>query len=261
YWVWIDQNGVEKHFSYFEKNNINYSKAIYDIKIIVDSTEEQRGLHISFDALHDETDEIHYTIDGSDPRAELPVLDPDIKIYNSAIVKAALFRNGNQEGKIAEQKFEINKATGKKIALATQPSEKYNIGGKFTLVNGIIGDLPWKSSDWLGFSGDNLIATIDFGKQENFSSVIVDALEANTSWIYLPKSVEVFSSDDGINFKTLKKISSEEIKQMKRKLILNVGNSKAQFIKIVAENFGIIPDGLAGVNNPAWLFVDEIIVE
>src|SRR6185436_15135211 len=201
---------LNKHLAFFEKNKINFSKALFDIKIHVDSTGENRGLHISFDAIHDEAEEIHYTIDGTDPRADLPVIDPDFKIYNSATVKAALFGNGELKGRIAEQKFNMNKATGKKITLFTPPSEKYNIGGAFTLVNGITGDLPWRGSDWLGFSGDNLVAVIDFGKAETFSKIIIDVLQDTTSWIYLPKAAEVFSSDDGINFKSLGIISSEE---------------------------------------------------
>lgn len=252
---------LEKHFAWFEKNSINYSKALFDIKIHVDSTEENRGLHISFDVIHDEAEEIHYTIDGTDPRADLPVIDPDFKIYYPATVKAALFNNGKMKGRTAEQKFNINKATGKKISLVMPPSEKYNIGGAFTLVNGITGDLPWRGSDWLGFSGDNLVAVIDFGKTETYSKIIIDVLQDTTSWIYLPKSAEAFSSDDGTNFKSLGKISSGDIMQMKRQLTFNTGNSQSRFIKIIAENKGIIPLGSHGENNPAWLFADEIIVE
>jgi hexosaminidase len=127
--------------------------------------------------------------------------------------------------------------------------------------NGITGELPWRGSEWLGFSGENLSAVIDFGAEESFSKVMVDVLEDTVSWIYLPKSVEVFSSDDGINFKSLDKIYAEEIKQLKRRLMLDVGNTTCRFLKIVAENKAIIPVGSPGENNPAWLFVGEITVE
>ncbi|MEO5572257.1 MAG: family 20 glycosylhydrolase [Bacteroidia bacterium] len=254
-----------RHFLYFEKNHINYSKAIFDIKIIVTPTEEYRGLHILFEAFKEETDEIHYTIDGTEPRAELPVIDTDFKIYNSTTVKAALFgpflKNGTQKGKVVEQKFNLTKATGKKITLAVQPSEKYNTGGAFTLVNGITGDLPWRGSDWLGFTGEHLDAVIDFGVEETFSKITLDVLEDSVSWIYLPKSVEVFSSDDGIYFKSLVKISADAIKLMKRKLIFETGTIHARYIKVIAENAGVIPAGCPGAGNAAWLFVDEIGVE
>lgn len=38
-------------------------------------------------------------------------------------------------------------------------------------------------------------------------------------------------------------------------------NETASFLKITARNFGIIPPDYSGEGNPAWLFVDEIMVE
>jgi len=34
----------------------------------------------------------------------------------------------------------------------------------------------------------------------------------------------------------------------------------ARYVRVVAKGAGRIPDGLPGAGNPAWLFVDEIIV-
>ncbi|MFI5219403.1 MAG: hypothetical protein ACHQNT_07925 [Bacteroidia bacterium] len=48
---------------------------------------------------------------------------------------------------------------------------------------------------------------------------------------------------------------------MKRKLVIRTGVIKTRFIKVIAENAGIIPEGFAGAGNPVWLFVDEIGVE
>ncbi len=37
--------------------------------------------------------------------------------------------------------------------------------------------------------------------------------------------------------------------------------ANARYIKVVAKNYGTIPDGQDGASNPAWLFVDEIQVD
>jgi hexosaminidase len=34
----------------------------------------------------------------------------------------------------------------------------------------------------------------------------------------------------------------------------------SRFIKVVAKNYGLIPDGKPGAGNKAWLFADEIQV-
>ncbi|MBK6838202.1 MAG: hypothetical protein IPG90_07915 [Bacteroidetes bacterium] len=101
--------------------------------------------------------------------------------------------------------FKLNFASGKEVLLKEPPHEEYSRGGGFTLVNGVTGNLPWNGSDWLGFSGKNLDATIDLGNPVTFTKVSIDVLQDESSWIYLPASVEVLVSDDGISFKPMKK--------------------------------------------------------
>lgn len=57
-----------------------------------------------------------------------------------------------------------------------------------------------KSKEFLGFSGDDCIATIDLGKEENISFVKVHYLHQTGSWIYQPSSVIIFTSADGVDF-------------------------------------------------------------
>ena len=103
--------------------------------------------------------------------------------------------------------------------------------------------------------------TIGLGKKESINKITISTLVSEGSWIYYPKSIEILVSNDGLNFQSLKQISSEEIKSAKGELAINVNNTKTQFIKIMAVNAGKIPDGMAGAGSNAWLFVDEIGVE
>lgn len=108
------------------------------------------------------------------------------------------------------------------------------------MLNGVTGNLPWNGSDWLGWSGKNLDATIDLSRPVTFTKVSVDVLQDEASWIYLPTSVEVLVSDDGVIFKSLKKISSSEIKPGQRLITLNLGRTTAKFVKSsrkIAEQF------------------------
>ena len=64
----------------------------------------------------------------------------------------------------------------------------------FHLVNGVTGGLPWIPSEWLGFSGKDLDATIDLGSVQNDQSqVSVDVLKDEEGKIFLPKEVSVMS--------------------------------------------------------------------
>ena len=73
------------------------------------------------------------------------------------------------------------------------PSKNYPGSGAFTLVNGIITEKGLnQSSEWFGFLGKDMDATIDLGKDMDVDSVIVNVLDQNGSWIYLPQSVKCY---------------------------------------------------------------------
>src|SRR6185436_14420681 len=163
----------------------------------------------------------------------------NISISRSAVLGATAVSGKNDQAAndpsrfVLNQKFEINKATGTKITLENQPSAKYNTGGAFTLVNGIWGRLPWNGSEWLGFEGGDLNATLDLGSKENFTTVTLGVLNQNGSWIYLPKKAEVFISDDEKNFTSAGSATFDAIKNSGgRKATVNTGNVSARYVKV-----------------------------
>ncbi|HEX4374297.1 MAG TPA: hypothetical protein VHZ50_13435, partial [Puia sp.] len=67
------------------------------------------------------------------------------------------------------------------------------------------------------------------------------------------------SSADGINFTSLGK-TTEAVSQTSNMAMMNIQFSSvaARYIKVVAKNYGKIPEGQPGAGNAAWLFCDEI---
>ena len=162
------------------------------------------------------------------------------------------------------QKFSFNKATGKKITLINDPAPNYPGSGAFTLVNGVITENKLsQSSEGLGFLGKDLEATIDLGKEQAINNIRLDVLKQEGSWIYLPASVEFFTSADGINFIGAGKLLPDASGNWpdERHIQQKVHNISARYIKVIAKNYGIIPSGKPGAGTPAWLFADEIEVE
>ena len=104
-------------------------------------------------------------------------------------------------------------------------------------------------------------AVIDLKERKKISKVTMDVFNAEESWIYPPKGIEVFVSDDSINFKSVKKLSLSEISRTGKVIQIEFDSRRARYVKIVAENVGKVPDGKPGAGNDAWLFVDEIIIE
>ncbi|MGA2669477.1 MAG: family 20 glycosylhydrolase [Ignavibacteria bacterium] len=249
-----------QHFALLDKLGINYSRAIYEMKTSTGPLDTKNGISLTLGS--DFTDgKIYYTIDGTEPTLSSFNYTSPIKITKNALIKAAYFENNVRKSNIIEQQFYINKVTGKSITLKDPPDNRYNYGGSFTLVDGIKGMIPWYGKEWLGFKGTDCDAVIDLGKTESFSKVSIDVLNDDGSWIYLPKKVELYISDDGINFTKVKDVQESEIAEMKREIEIEIGEVSARYVRIAAENFGMVPSGKPGEGHSAWLFVDEITIE
>lgn len=254
------QSRMIQQFPILEKKNINYSKALFEITSSVAPSSETTGVLFSLNSTRN-PEGIRYTTDGSNPNWNSFKYTNPIVITTNQTVKAAYFEDQKQKSGTVEQTFYINKATGKNITLVNPPSESYAAGGKFTLVDGMIGNRDKFGRDWLGFSGKDVIATVDLGNPEQINKVTVGFLASEGSWIHFPKSVAVFISDDGINFKNVSLVTMAEIVAMNGTVEMKIGTQNARYIKVIAENIGKIPEGSAGAGSKAWLFVDEISVE
>lgn len=254
------QNRLVQHLDILEKKGINYSKSIFELRTKVHRPKSIKGVLFELISAKN-TNNIRYTTDGSNPTSNSNIYLKPIEIINSQTIKAAYFEDGIQKSATIQQEFSVNKATGKKVFLVEQPNENYNSGGALTLVDGIVANNSKLGRDWLGFSGKDLNAIINLGKLETINSVKISFLESQGSWVHYPKNIEVFVSDDGLNFKKVKQISLDEIKKVNGKIELHIDSQTTRFVKIMATNFGKIPDGLPGAGSNAWLFVDEIGVE
>lgn len=253
------KNRLKFHFDLFDKLGINYSKAIFNIGSKYRQSENREGLLIELTAPFPNS-EIHFTTDGSEPNLNSLKYSSPILLKKSSVLNAIYFENGVKHGNNFIEEFVFNKATGKDIKLLTEPRKKYSVGGAFSLVDGVKGSLPWSGRDWLGFLGDDMIATIDLGREQEISQAVVDVLSAEESWIYLPKEIEILVSSDGLNFKSIKIVGREYISKYERNVQINFEKVNAKFVRVVAKNFGKIPQDKPGEGTDAWIFIDEISI-
>ncbi|MBK6398219.1 MAG: family 20 glycosylhydrolase [Bacteroidetes bacterium] len=238
--------------------NVNYSKAFYDISTRV-TPNGSRGINVEL-LCNYPNGQIHYTTNMSEPNATSPVYTSKFNFDQSMMLKAALFEGRQMKGNVFSQKYLVNYATGKEVTLKDQPDPEYSKGGAFTLVNGIVGNLPWNGNDWLGFQKTGIDATIDLEIVREITQVNVDVLNDSVSWIYPPASIEVLVSEDNIEFASVGKLNSDEIKKSGRLTSIKFAKRSARYVKVVATTKGKIEAGAPGAGNDAWIMVDEIQV-
>lgn len=238
----------------------NFSNAYYDIDATV--IPGDNGTVAWQLKTKNESARLMVALAGKDGKWEnLPYKGP-VVIKADATVKAAAEVAGRQEGDIVQQTFYFNKATGKKITLANQPSKNYPGDGAFTLVNGVQNNKGMnKAEEFLGFPGSNCEALIDLGTATKVSKVTVHAFRQPSSWIWEPASVHVLVSTDGIQFSALN-LASDFVVQSGGNGTITVPFEAvtARYIKLEIQNWGDIPAGNPGAGSKAWLFLDEIEV-
>ena len=91
-------------------------------------------------------------------------------------------------------------------------------------------------------------------------------LQDSRSWILMPTKVEYYISDDNVNFTYFGTVSYKLDPKEENNTILNFkstnfANKKARYVKVIAKNFGKLPEWHQGAGGDAFIFVDEITIK
>ena len=246
---------IRTHFARLDALGVHYAKSYYDV-----SSSFSNG-KISLVST-DPALQIRYTADEKEPSATSRLYTEPFSIAKSTTIKAAVFDKGKQMGKVLKVEYLVHKASGKPYTMPRIP-DQYTGGEQYALTNGVTGNIKtW--GNWVGLVNHDIDPVIDLGAPTDFSKVTTHYVNSKVSWIYPPRRVEVYSSDDGQHFTLLAKqdIPAETMSGITVETLgLQTPGAKARYVKFVAQTFGVIPDGAAGAGNGAWLFVDEIILE
>lgn len=244
-------------FERLNKEKINYSKAYFDLKATVLPTQDNNGVLWQLETKNNMPITINYNNGDSVWTYSKPQL----------ITNGIFLANASTKEMKVSQKFYFNKATGKKISMVNPPSKSYAGNGAFTLVDGVQNEKGMsKSSEFLGFNGNDLDVTIDLGRETEVSKVTLHVLSLPGSWIYLPKKVEVtyipyIDTTVVTRHPPLESVSIDINPDDDLDKIEIKKEKTCRYIQVKAINYGIIPTGKPGGGNPAWLFADEIEVQ
>ncbi len=249
------------HFELFDKKGINYAKSIFEINknVITDTLNKKLALELTqiFPV-----GDIYYWIkdEKGNTTVRLKYVSP-IDVRGDCTILADSRDQNNRVKNSITQQFYISKSSGAKVHLTNPPSDKYNYKSPYTLVDGVSGSIPWNGKEWLGFLDTPMDALIDLGKVMDISEVIIHALKAEASWIYLPKKVSIEVSVDGVTFEKFGDLNDSDILLMGRMIKVKNNIVKARYVKVYVEGLGLIGKGKAGEGHNAWLFISEIGIE
>jgi hypothetical protein len=210
----------------------------------------------------DTSAKIFYTLDGSAPTVNSTLYSSPINILSNITVKAIAVE-GNKMSFIDEGSF-TKIRDDIKLTLVNKYLPNYADEGDNTLINGLHGKVNWRLGNWQGYQGNDLIAIIDMGQPKPVKQVSLGTLQDTRSWIVFPKYVQYWVSNDGVNYKLAATVNTKiDIKDLniQTQEFTAPLNTNARYIKLVAKQYGPLPDWHESKGQPSYIFADEITVE
>jgi len=188
-----------------------------------------------------------------------------LDIHESTEILAKV-KNETKESNVISAHF-FKKPNNYTIAIKSTYNPQYHAGGPEGLIDGIFGSENWRKGDWQGYQGQDFEAVIDLQKPQSITSFSANFLQDSRSWIMMPKEINFFVSDDNVIFRPVGGTETEGIDPKETKTIIQGFGIKthypvnARYVKIIAKNFGKLPEWHQGFGGDAFIFIDEITIQ
>ncbi|MBQ2011741.1 MAG: family 20 glycosylhydrolase [Bacteroidaceae bacterium] len=246
----------------YDVKQYNYATHAFDITANLVPDSNEGVLKVSFKTI--DNCPIHYTLDGSEPTASSPLYKDTLKITEACTISAVGIRPTGKS-RVFTEKLNIHKATFKPITLMQPSSRGYTFGGAGTLLDGLKGQFNYKTGHWIGFQGNDVEAMIDMKEPTEVSSVSVSTLVEKGDWIFGARTFAVYTSEDGKDFK---EVACEEYPAMTLdnpnqiyEHTLKFNPVSTRYLKVFVQSEHSMPLWHGSNGAPAFIFIDEIVVE
>ena len=245
----------------YDRLGYNYAKNIFDIHAEFTTDTENGEVVVDLSTMGD--GDIYYTLDGSEPTSASNKYDTPVRIKENATIKAVVVRPAGNS-RVFSEKITFSKSTAKPVTLRVAPSRGYEFKGGPEMTDGLTGDTNYKTGRWLGFQGKDLDAAIDLKQPVEISQVAFNTNVVKGDWIMGTAGVTVKVSEDGKNFKEVVSKTIPSLKQSDKDGIypqeVTFAPVKARYVEVIIKS-DKLPAWHGGAGNPAYLFVDEILIQ
>lgn len=252
---------VSRLIDIYAKNGWNYATHIFDVMLDLKPNTETGTL----DAVARTIDNapIYYTLDGSEPTTASEKYTDVIKIDKPCTLRTVAIRPSGSS-KITKDEISFSKSSMKPITMLQPINKQYEFSGATVLVDGMTGNMNYKTGRWIAFYTNDMEAVIDLKEATEISSMTLHTCVEKGDWIFDTRGITVSVSDDN---QTFKEVASEAYPAMKESdpnqiytHELKFDPVKTRYVKVKALSEQKIPSWHGGKGNPGFLFVDEIIL-
>lgn len=190
------------------------------------------------------------------------------EIDKSTLIELKLQRKSSAgqlfESQIVNRYFK-KKDNSIRLDLKTKYANQYAASGPNSLIDEIEGGNEFRTGDWQGFYGEDILADVSFETPRELKEFGISCIRDQKSWIFLPSEIQIEISQDGKNFEKLEFIkitqaTDKDENPKKEKFLVKLPLAKKIIsIRYKVINPGNCPEWHLGNGNPTWLFLDELI--
>lgn len=248
---------LEKEFPRLDELHVNYALSMYNVAFGMKQGKRPGEIEVTLSSAAPGSIKFNQVMGWNEMSPNMITYGGPIFISRSWLIHARLESDAGITGPMSFRNFSFNKATAQKIELDVQPSDRYDDGGPFTLVDGITAQEKRVNNEWLGWL-KGVTITVDLGSEQDISHAGIGALNETYSWIHPPQQVDFSTSTNGTDFTPL---GSVELKAgVGRNEFAVDQKAKARYVRIAVKHAGKIPEGFPGAGSAAWMFLDEITI-
>jgi len=110
-----------------------------------------------------------------------------------------------------------------------------------------------------------MIAVVNLGEPVVTGCMSVRGIQDVMQWIFPPRGVEGLLPSEGLRHHSIGRLTHNapplRAGVFRQPIELTFPPAKARYIQLIAKGMKTCPPGHDGAGRPAWLFVDEIVVE
>lgn len=186
-------------------------------------------------------------------------------LLNESIEILAKINNEGKESTIISANF-FKKPNNYSISIKSKYNSQYTAGGIEGLIDGINGNENWRKGEWQGYQDQDFEAVVDLQEMQSVKSFSSNYLQDSRSWILMPTEVDYYASTDNSNFTFIGSVKNDvDPKEINNKIKnFNFQTDtfiKTRFVKVIAKNFGKLPEWHQGYGSDAFIFIDEITIK
>jgi hypothetical protein len=203
---------------------------------------------------------IYYAID----RGEYAVYEHPFIVKNNCTIHAySVNKLSGLKSDIVTCDF-VKLPAGRSVQIVNAYDNQYTAGGDNALIDLQRGSSNWHIGAWQGYSAKDFVAILDLSTPKQLKNIGLGCLQDQDAWIMMPNAVIFEGSNDGKTFELIHTVYpgvSDTIDHALTKDIKSQPQKPYRYFKVTAKNYGKLPTWHWSKGEPAWLFVDEIIVE